>query len=323
VEDGEVSWASLIFVFPLLYLRRYSGKTKISCLSPGHLPILHVKETKYARVLTHHDVAVFSLPHSRRHSRLSRFSRHRTPSHLRRPSTRPDRRPGREPGSSHRSRFGQRASLWAFPRIHHHRRRNLLNDPLKKEKIPQEAIIGITYAVSSAVLILILSHSAEGDEHIKQALVGNILLVSWPEVIKITVIYTLVGMVHYIFRKQFFLISQNPSQAFEKGLNVKWWDFLFYVTFGCVVTSSVKIAGVLLVFSFLVVPPVCAMLFAQNLKMRLLLGWLVGFFVSTIGITLSYFLDLPTGACVVATFGAVLILFSCAKYALNKKTVIV
>jgi zinc/manganese transport system permease protein len=193
----------------------------------------------------------------------------------------------------------------------------------KKEKIPQEAIIGITYAVSSAVLILILSHSAEGDEHIKQALVGNILLVSWPEVIKITVIYTLVGMVHYIFRKQFFLISQNPSQAFEKGLNVKWWDFLFYVTFGCVVTSSVKIAGVLLVFSFLVVPPVCAMLFAQNLKMRLLLGWLVGFFVSTIGITLSYFLDLPTGACVVATFGAVLILFSCAKYALNKKTVIV
>lgn len=180
----------------------------------------------------------------------------------------------------------------------------------KKEKIPQEAIIGIVYAVSAALLILNLSRSGEGDEHIKQALVGNILLVSLPEIIKIAIIYTVVGAIHYLFRRHFLFISRDPQVAFEKGLNVRWWDFLFYVTFGLVVTSSVKIAGVLLVFSFLVVPSVCAMMFADSLKARLAIGWLVGFVVSALGITLSYFLDLPTGACVVATFGGVLVLLS-------------
>ncbi len=183
----------------------------------------------------------------------------------------------------------------------------------KKEKIPQEAIIGIAYAVSSALLILVLSQSAEGDERIKQALVGNILLVGLPQVIKIAMIYTLVGVVHFIFRRQFLLISRNPQQAFKQGLNVKFWDFLFYVTFGFVVTSSVKIAGVLLVFSFLVVPSVCAMLFMDNPRARLIFGWAVGFVVSVLGIILSYFLDLPTGACVVTTFGGVLTVLSLAK----------
>ncbi|MCB9772673.1 MAG: metal ABC transporter permease [Candidatus Omnitrophica bacterium] len=189
----------------------------------------------------------------------------------------------------------------------------------KKERIPQEAIIGITYVVSAALVILVLSRSGEGDEHIKQSLVGNILLVSFPEVVKIAVIYMVVGIIHYIFREKFFMVSsKNAQKAFGNGINVKFWDFLFYVTLGIVVTSSVKIAGVLLVFSFLVVPAVCAMLFTDKLKVRLILGWLVGFIVSVLGIIVSYFCDLPTGACVVATFGVVLIvltLFSGGKYA--------
>ncbi len=188
----------------------------------------------------------------------------------------------------------------------------------RQEKIPQEAIIGIVYAVSAALLILNLSRSGEGDEHIKQALVGNILLVSLFEIIKIAIIYTVVGVIHYIFRRHFLLISRDPQVAFEKGLNVRWWDFLFYVTFGLVVTSSVKIAGVLLVFSFLVVPSVCAMMFAESMKSRLIIGWLVGFFVSALGIALSYGFDLPTGACVVATFGGVLLFLGIAKIFLNK-----
>jgi len=180
----------------------------------------------------------------------------------------------------------------------------------KKQRIPQEAIIGITYAVSAALLVIVLSRSGEGDEHIKQALVGNILLVSLPEVIKIAIIYALIGLFHYIFRKKFFAISKDPDAAFQKGLNVRLWDFLFYVSFGFVVTSSVKIAGVLLVFSFLVVPSVCAILFSENLKTRLLIGWAVGFIASVLGMAVSYYLDFPTGASVVATFGAVLILLS-------------
>jgi zinc/manganese transport system permease protein len=183
----------------------------------------------------------------------------------------------------------------------------------KQQRIPQEAIIGITYAVSAALLVIVLSRSGEGDEHIKQALVGNILLVSLPEIIKILIIYSMVGIVHFMFRDQFFLISKNPQEAFKKGLNVRFWDFLFYVLFGFVVTSSVKIAGVLLVFSFLVVPSVCAILFSENLKIRLLIGWIVGFIASILGMAVSYYFDFPTGASVVCVFGAILILITIVK----------
>lgn len=178
----------------------------------------------------------------------------------------------------------------------------------RKERIPQEALIGIVYAVSAALLILVLSRSGEGDEHIRQALTGNILLVSKDEVMNMAAIYAGIGLCHVLFRRQFFLISQTPQQAFRQGMNVKGWDFIFYVLFGVVVTSSVKIAGVLLVFSFLIVPPVCAMLFSENPAVRLILGWAIGVSASIIGMAVSYYYDLPTGASVVCVFGGVLLL---------------
>ena len=177
----------------------------------------------------------------------------------------------------------------------------------KKQRIPQEAMIGITYAVSAALLVMVLSRSGEGDEHIRQTLVGNLLLISPGEVIKIAVIYLGVGIFHFLYRKQFLLISQNPDKAYEEGVNVRFWDFLFYASFGLVVTSSVKIAGVLLVFSFLVVPSACAVLFSGSPKTRLILGWSVGLLASILGMVLSYFLDFPTGASVVCVFGALLV----------------
>ncbi|MBP9855141.1 MAG: metal ABC transporter permease [Candidatus Omnitrophica bacterium] len=180
----------------------------------------------------------------------------------------------------------------------------------KQQRVPQEAIIGITYAVSAALLIIVLSRSGEGDEHIKQALVGNILLVTMPEVIGIILISSSVGMIHFIFRKKFFMISENPDEAFKNGLNVRFWDFIFYASFGLVVTSSVKIAGVLLVFSFLVVPAVCAMLFAHTQKARLSLGWFIGFLASALGMAASYYLDFPTGASVVCVFGLILFILA-------------
>ena len=183
----------------------------------------------------------------------------------------------------------------------------------KKQRIPQEAIIGITYAVSAALLILILSRSGEGDEHIKQALVGNILLITPGEVLKVFLIYSVIGLFHYFCRREFFLISQNPEQAYKDGLNVRLWDFLFYASFGFVVTSSVKIAGVLLVFSFLVVPSAAAILFSNNAKTRLILGWTIGFLASVLGMAVSYFLDFPTGASVVCVFGLILVTLALAK----------
>jgi zinc/manganese transport system permease protein len=179
---------------------------------------------------------------------------------------------------------------------------------LKDERVPQEAIIGITYVVSAALLILLLSRSGEGDEHIKEALVGNILLVDRGELMRITLIYAVIGVVHFLFRRPFFMISRDPQAAFAKGLNIRGWDFLFYLTFGLVVTNSVKIAGVLLVFSYLVVPSVCAMFVANSLKNRLIAGWLVGVLASVLGMAFSYYLDFPTGASVVCMLGLLLIL---------------
>src|SRR5207253_7521897 len=173
--------------------------------------------------------------------------------------------------------------------------------------IPQEAFIGIAYAVASATAILLMSKATGETEHLKDMLVGNILAVSWPEVRKTAFLYGAIGIFHFLFRKRFLAISMNHGKAEKSGLNVRFWDFLFYASFGFVVTSSVAIAGVLLVFCYLVVPSVGAMLFADKIGRRLAIGWTMGTLVSGLGVYFSVLLDTPTGATIVCTFGAVLI----------------
>ncbi len=177
----------------------------------------------------------------------------------------------------------------------------------RRGHIPQEAFIGIAYAVASATAILAMSKATGETEHLKDMLVGNILAVSMPQVAKTAVLYGVIGLFHYIFRKQFLLISTDIEQAEARGLNIRFWDFLFYASFGFVVTSSVAIAGVLLVFCYLIVPSVGAMLFADRIGRRLAIGWTMGTLVSGLGVYFSVLLDLPTGAAIVCTFGAVLI----------------
>jgi len=190
------------------------------------------------------------------------------------------------------------AAIFAVTRVH------------RKTRIPQEAIIGIVYVVSAAVAILLMSKATQETEHLKEMLVGNILSVTWPELFKTAVLYSLVGVFHYIFRGRFLLISMNEAEAERRGWNVRFWDFLFYVSFGFVVTSSVAIAGVLLVFCFLIVPSVAAMLFAERLGPRLAIGWTMGTLVSAAGVSFSFLLDLPTGATIVATFGLSLLVLA-------------
>ena len=190
------------------------------------------------------------------------------------------------------------AAVFAFTKAH------------RKTRIPQEAIIGIAYAVAAACAVLVMSKATRETEHLKEMLVGNILSVSWPELGKTAALYALVGAFHYAFRDRFLLISRDEAEAERRGWNVRFWDFLFYVSFGCVVTSSVAIAGVLLVFSFLIVPSVASMLFSERLGVRLAIGWTMGAVVSAIGVFLSFRFDLPTGATIVATFGAALLVMA-------------
>ena len=183
----------------------------------------------------------------------------------------------------------------------------------RKRRIPQEAIIGITYAVASAAAILAMSKAVGETEHLKDMLVGNILVVSWPEVGRAALLCAAVGAFHYIFRRTFLLISTNPQAAEAQGISVGWWDFLFYVSFGFVVSSAVATAGVLLVFCYLIVPSVGAILFADTIGRRLAIGWAMGGLVSGLGVYLSLALDLPTGATIVCTFGSVLLLMAVAR----------
>lgn len=195
---------------------------------------------------------------------------------------------------------------------------------MRDERIPQEAIIGIVYAVASAATILILSQAAHGFEKIKAMLDGGILYVDGYGVLKIFIIYAVIGLFHFLFRKQFLLISTNPAEARARGMKIQFWDFLFYMTFGLVVTSSVQIAGVLMVFSYLIIPAVCAMLFTDRIFPRLLMGWAIGTFTSAAGLLASYYVTigetqgLPSGSSVVTTFGIVLIFAALLRLVMQK-----
>jgi zinc/manganese transport system permease protein len=175
-------------------------------------------------------------------------------------------------------------------------------------RVPQEALIGIVYVVAAATAILMLSQSAEGDEELKRTLVGDILLVQKTEVFRAFWLYAVIGIIHFIFRKRFLMISFEPERALAEGISIRAWDFLFYALFGFVVTSFVRIGGVLMIFSYLIVPAICANLLAQSLRPRLLIGWLTATLASIAGLYISYKHDLPTGASIVCALGGALLL---------------
>ena len=162
-------------------------------------------------------------------------------------------------------------------------------------QISQEALIGVIYALASATIILLIDKISHGSEHLKQSLIGNLLWVTWQDVITVSIIYSIVGFIHFVFRDPFFKSS-------VKGGNHWWWDFLFYGLFGVVITSSVHYAGVLIVFSFLIVPAIISAAFFKSWKQRLIFGWSLGVALSLLGMSLSYFYDLPSGAIIVVVF---------------------
>lgn len=163
------------------------------------------------------------------------------------------------------------------------------------DRVPQEAWIGIIYVVAAAAAILLIDRAPQGAEHLKQVLTGNILTSGIDELAVIVPGYAAIGLLHWVLRKRFV----RPSSLL--------WDFIFYASFGAVVTSSVAIAGVLLVFSFLIMPATIGVMFADRFSTQLGIGWFVGTFASVAGIAVSFAFDLPTGAAMVCAFGATLI----------------
>jgi zinc/manganese transport system permease protein len=177
----------------------------------------------------------------------------------------------------------------------------------RERRVSQEAVIGVVYAASAAGAVLLSDRAAHGVEHIRTMLVGSLLTVGAADVVKVAILYGLIGVLHWFCRRPFFLISSDPRRAYAEGWQVRLWDFVFYASFGVVVTSSVRIAGVLLVFSYLIVPALAATLVGGSIATRLLVGWAFGAVVSVLGVTASAALDLPTGATIVCVFGVSLV----------------
>lgn len=176
-----------------------------------------------------------------------------------------------------------------------------------KGRVPQEAIIGIVYVVASAAGLLVADKSPRGGEAIKDILVGSLLWVDWPTIGRLAAVYAVVGLFHVLLRRKFLTISFEPEKAETEGWNLKWWDFLFYLTFGIVITFSVPIVGVLLVFSFLVVPAAIAFQFTRRLNGLAVISWCAGVLASAGGLWLSFRYDLPTGPLIVCVFGLLLL----------------
>jgi len=183
---------------------------------------------------------------------------------------------------------------------------------------PMEALIGISYAGAIALSLLVLEKSATGTEHIKEMLVGTILTVSWKEVIQLGLIVLFVGIIHWFSKKRLFLISENPDKAVQKELKLWWWDVVFYATFGVVVTSSVKVAGVLLIFSLLIIPAVSALISVTGTVRRVVFGWGFGIIGCTLGLEVSLRGDCAAGPAIITTLLALLLICAGAAFIVKK-----
>ncbi len=178
---------------------------------------------------------------------------------------------------------------------------------IKNRYITQEAIIGIVFVVASALTILLTAQAPRGAEHVQELLTGTLLWVTWPQIWRAAGIYAVIALIHWFLRRRFLTISLDPEAAKKLGWKIRWWDFLFYVLFGVVVTVSVSIVGVLLVFSFLVIPAVIAFLFTSRPAALLAIAWTVGSASVLLGLVASFQTDLPTGPMVVCAFAFALI----------------
>jgi zinc/manganese transport system permease protein len=179
--------------------------------------------------------------------------------------------------------------------------------------VSQEAFVGILYVVATAATVLVVDRSPQGAEHVKRILVGSILTVGPSDVAKITALYVAIALLHWFVRRPLLAASSETQPVGRGKLAVSIWDFVFFLSFGVVVTSSVTIAGVLLVFSFLIIPAVIGTMFSDKVRVVLPIAWGVGVLASAVGLAGSYALDLPTGAAMVAAFALFLVIAGLAK----------
>jgi len=178
----------------------------------------------------------------------------------------------------------------------------------KTISIPLEAIIGIAYAVATTLTVIILDKGAGGDVHVHDMLVGTILWINGPELMRLAFVVLITGAFHIVFRKRFMRLTETFHEQ-EPGIKrSKLWEFLFYFSFGLVVVEAVKIAGILTVFAFLILPASLAVILGGNWTTKLIVGWLAGIAASFAGLLFSLRLDVPSAPVIITVLGIILLL---------------
>ncbi|MBA7591651.1 hypothetical protein ES708_33811 [subsurface metagenome] len=175
------------------------------------------------------------------------------------------------------------------------------------KQISHETLIGVTYAIAAAAMLFVLSLSTGSDIHLEEMLTGSILWLQWSEILSGVVVFSIIGLFHYIFRKQFIEISQDYHGSLKKGNNTIVWDFLFYASMGIVITYTVEMAGVLLTFAFLIIPATFSTLFSKHWGKRMAIAGILGMTVSIAGLLFSYRFDFSCGPTIVAIMGLTLV----------------
>ena len=178
----------------------------------------------------------------------------------------------------------------------------------KKLPIPLESLIGIAYAVSATGAVILLDKAAGGDVHVHDMVAGSILWVSWHQIIEIFIVFSLVGLFHFIFRKKFIGLTDSYNENGENSNYSFLWDVIFYTTFGITVVHSVRVGGILIIFAFLIIPASISALFTDKWLSRILLGWGLGTLVAACGLYLSWIKDIPSAPTVILFLGVFLIL---------------
>ena len=174
--------------------------------------------------------------------------------------------------------------------------------------VSQEAFVGILYVFATAATVLVVDRAPQGAEHVKRILMGSILTIEPQELASLAALYAIIALLHWLARRPLLAVSSETTPVGRSLLAVSIWDFLFFLSFGVVVASSVSIAGVLLVFSFLIVPAVIGSLFSTDVRVVLAIAWGAGILAAAAGLAGAYVLDLPTGAAMVTAFALVLVL---------------